>query len=113
MAATPLKRLATGIAPPIAMVIVVLGSLALMTEATQGSAHFGQLYSVLLVIIATGLLGLAALITHNLLNLLRQVRAGEPGARLTARMTTVFVFVSGVTSARRVLFLSAVSPPGH
>ena len=94
MAATPLKRLATGIAPPIAMVIVVLGSLALMTEATQGSAHFGQLYSVLLVIIATGLLGLAALITHNLLNLLRQVRAGEPGARLTARMTTVFVLLA-------------------
>ena len=76
---------------PLTALVLLLGSLWLMSNATQGSARFDRLYSVLLIMNVAGLLTLAALIGHNLYRLLRQVRERQPGARLTGRMAAVFV----------------------
>ncbi|MDX1434797.1 MAG: HAMP domain-containing protein, partial [Gammaproteobacteria bacterium] len=105
MAHRALKRLFTGIGPILVFVLLLLVSLVLMSNATQGSAHFGQLYSVLLVINALGLIALAALIGWNLFTLLRQVNRGEAGARLTIRMVAVFVILS-VTPVLVVYYFS-------
>lgn len=105
MAARALKRLFTGIGPIIVFVLLLLVSLVLMSNATQGSARFGQMYSVLLVINALGLVTLAGLITWNLFTLLRQVSEGRPGARLTVRMVAVFVILS-VTPVLVVYYFS-------
>ena len=85
-----MKRL-TAIVLPLATLVLLLASLWLMSDATRGSARFGQLYSILLIITVTGLLCLAVLIGYSLYRLLRQIRERQPGARLTGRMTAVFV----------------------
>ena len=85
-----MSRLRSGILPCAAL-LLLLASLWLMSNATQGSARFDRLYSVLLVINVAGLITLGALIVHNLHRLLRQVRERQPGARLTGRMAAVFV----------------------
>ncbi len=72
----------------------LLGSLILMSAAIQNSGRFGALFSVLLV---TNLLGLGAfvgLIVINARELLRQLRARQPGSRLTLRMLVTFVALS-------------------
>ena len=74
--------------------ILLLVSLVLMSRATEGSAQFGRLYSVLLVVNALGLIGLSALILWNLVGLLKQVASKQAGARLTARMVTTFTILS-------------------
>ena len=81
----------TAVILPLATLGLLLASLWLMSDATRGSARFGQLYSILLIINAAGLLSLAVLIGYNLYRLLRQIRERQPGARLTGRMTAVFV----------------------
>ena len=85
-----MSRLKSGIVPCAALGLL-LTSLWLMSSATQGSARFDRLYSVLLIINIAGLLTLAGLIAHNLYRLLRQIRRRQPGARLTGRMAAVFV----------------------
>jgi len=105
MADRTLKRFTTGIGPILGFVLLLLVSLVLMSNATQGSAHFGQLYSVLLVINALGLIALGGLIAWNLFTLLRQVNRGRAGARLTVRMVAVFVILS-VTPVLVVYYFS-------
>jgi nitrogen fixation/metabolism regulation signal transduction histidine kinase len=105
MATRALKRFFTGVGPILAFVLLLLVSLVLMSNATQGSARFGQLYSVLLVINALGLIALAGLIGWNLFTLLRQVGRGQPGARLTVRMVAVFIILS-VTPVLVVYYFS-------
>ena len=105
MANRALKRFFTGIGPILAFVLLLLVSLVLMSNATQGSARFGQLYSALLVINALGLIALAGLIGWNLFTLLRQVGRGRPGAMLTVRMVAVFVILS-VTPVLVVYYFS-------
>jgi nitrogen fixation/metabolism regulation signal transduction histidine kinase len=105
MADRTLKRFATSVGPILGFVLLLLVSLVLMSNATQGSARFGQLYSVLLVINALGLIALAGLIGWNLYTLLGQVRRGRAGARLTVRMVAVFVILS-VTPVLVVYYFS-------
>ena len=95
----------TAILLPLATLMLLLASLWLMSEATRGSARFDQLYSVLLIINAAGLLSLAVLIGYNLYRLLRQIRERQPGARLTGRMTAVFVALA-VTPVLVVYYFS-------
>jgi nitrogen fixation/metabolism regulation signal transduction histidine kinase len=76
-----------------------------MSDATENSARFGQVYSLLLVINACGLVTLAALIGWNLLRLIGQVRRRRPGARLTVRMVAMFVVLS-VTPVLVVYYFS-------
>jgi len=105
MADRTIKRFVTGIGPILAFVLLLLVSLVLMSNATQGSAHFGQLYSVLLIINTLGLIALAGLIAWNLYTLLGQVRRGRAGARLTVRMVAIFVILS-VTPVLVVYYFS-------
>jgi nitrogen fixation/metabolism regulation signal transduction histidine kinase len=105
MATKKLTQLASGIGPILVFVLLLLASLVLMSNATQGSARFGQLYSVLLVINALGLVTLAGLIAWNLITLLGQVSRRLAGARLTVRMVAMFVILS-VTPVLIVYYFS-------
>ena len=94
MAARSLRRFTGGVRPIIVVGVLLLASLVLMSNATEGSARFGQLYSVLLIINSLGLLILGGLITWNLIRLLTQVRQHRAGARLTVRMVAMFVILA-------------------
>ena len=89
----------------VALGLILLGSAYLMSNATQDSARFGELYSGLLAINAAALIGLGVLIAWNLYRLLRQARERRPGARLTVRMVVVFVVLS-VTPVTIVYYFS-------
>ena len=104
MAHSSLSRLLSTLGP-LALVLLLLASLLIMSDATQDSARFGETYSALLLLNAVGLVGLAALIGWNLFRLLAQVRRGEAGARLTARMVLMFA-VLAVTPVSVVYFFS-------
>ena len=94
MAFRRLGKFARGPWPIVFLVGLLLTTLKLMSDATQNSARFGELYSVLLILNALGLVTLGALIVWNFVSLLRQVRQRRPGARLTVRMVMVFVFIA-------------------
>lgn len=74
--------------------LLLLVSLMLMSAATQDSERFGRLYSALLIINALGLASFVVLIAANLRRLVRQLRQGRPGSRLTLRMLTLFVVLA-------------------
>jgi len=83
-----------GLLPVVGLLSLLLVILALMSQATENSAHFSRLYSWLLLSSASGLLLLAALIGYNLYRLLRQYRADTPGSRLTLRLVVLFVVIA-------------------
>jgi PAS domain S-box-containing protein len=75
---------------------LLLGSLMIMSDATQNSARFGRLYSALLLFNAIGLLILTAISGYQLYRLIAQYRARTAGARLTLRLVALFVVLSVV-----------------
>jgi nitrogen fixation/metabolism regulation signal transduction histidine kinase len=82
-------RLSSGL--PVALLcVVMLGSLAMLSEAMQDSARFGRIYLPLLVVNALGLVAFVVLIGVNWVRLARQLRARQPGSRLTLRLVTLF-----------------------
>lgn len=89
-----MKRLATDLLPVVALVGLLFASLSLMSDATQNAARFGELYSLLLLVNAAGLVVLGGLIAWNLVRLIGQARRREAGARLTVRMAMLFVALS-------------------
>ena len=99
------SRFGQGAAPIVLLGLVLLGSTYFMSNATQDSASFGELYSALLAINAVALIGLGILIAWNLYRLLHQARERRPGARLTVRMVIVFVVLS-VTPVTIVYYFS-------
>ena len=105
MAGRSVNRLGRGATPIVVLGLILLGSTYLMSNATQDSASFGQLYSILLAVNAAALIGLGTLIAWNLYHLLRQTRERRPGARLTVRMVIVFVILS-VTPVTIVYYFS-------
>ncbi len=100
-----MKRLLDGVLPVAGLGGLLLVSLLLLSDATQNSARFGQLYSALLVVTVLGLVVLLALIVRNLVQLLRQVREQRPGARLTVRMVAMFSLLA-VTPVLVVYYFS-------
>ena len=100
-----MSRIGQGARPIVALGLILLGSTYLMSNATQDSDRFGELYSVLLAINAAALIGLGALIAWNLYHLLHQARERRPGAKLTVRMVVVFVVLS-VTPVTIVYYFS-------
>ena len=100
-----MNRLGQGAAPIVVLGLILLGSTYLMSNATQDSAWFGELYSVLLAVNAVALIGLGVLIAWNLYHLLHQAREQRPGAKLTVRMVIVFVVLS-VTPVTIVYYFS-------
>ncbi len=100
-----MKKITSGIGPIIGLVVLLLVSLKLMSDATENSTRFGELYSVLLLINALGLVTLGGLVGWNLFRLIGQVRARRAGAGLTVRMVAMFVILS-VTPVLVVYYFS-------
>jgi len=74
--------------------ILMLSSLLMMSNALQGSSHFGRFYLGLLIFNAIGLLTFIFLIILNFKRLTRQIRNRTPGAHMTVRMVTMFSLLS-------------------
>lgn len=100
-----MKRLFKGIGPILAIVVLLLVSLKLMSDATENSTRFGELYSLLLIINALGLISLGGLVGWNLIRLIGQVRSRRAGAGLTVRMVAIFVILA-VTPVLVVYYFS-------
>ncbi|MCB1806679.1 MAG: HAMP domain-containing protein, partial [Candidatus Competibacteraceae bacterium] len=81
---------------PVLSLLALLLGLLLMSNATENSAHFGEMYSWLLLLSALGLLLLSALIGYSLYQLLNRFRRREPGARLSVRLVVFFVAISAI-----------------
>jgi nitrogen fixation/metabolism regulation signal transduction histidine kinase len=77
-----------------ALAVLMLGSLAMMSQAMHNSERFSQDFMLLLAINALGLLGFLALIVTNLRRLMRDVRQERAGARLKRRLTLLFVLLA-------------------
>jgi nitrogen fixation/metabolism regulation signal transduction histidine kinase len=96
MAAGSLKRSSFGVLPMLVLFILLLVSLYFLSDATDNSDHFGEMYSVLLIINAASLVLLGALVAANIFKLIRQYRMNVAGARMTSRLVVMFVVLSVV-----------------
>ncbi|UCH53681.1 MAG: HAMP domain-containing protein [Pseudomonadota bacterium] len=96
MESRSLRRYLTGVIPLLALSVLLLAALLMTNAATQNSALFGRLYSVLLVVNIAGIGLLIALIVLNLFRLIAQYRQKVPGSRLTARLLVILVVLSVV-----------------
>lgn len=94
MAAFSLNRYLGGITPFAILSVLLAVALFLMTAATQNSALFGHLYSLLLVVSLAGIALLVLLIALNLYRLIAQYRKGRLGSRLTLRLLGMFVLLT-------------------
>ena len=94
MAINLIRRLTTGIVPLIGMLVLLLVSFYMLSNATENTARFSNLYDWMLLVNLAGLLVLVGLIGVNLYKLVVQYRANEAGSRLTARLVLVFVVLS-------------------
>ncbi len=99
MAPAAVKSTRMGIWPMLILFVLLLVSLSLMSDATNNSERFGQLYSWLLLINALGLVVLVGLIGSNLYWLVSQYRARAPGAHLTSRLVVTFIILAVVPIA--------------
>lgn len=68
-----------------------IAALLLLTETAQNSQEFGRLQILILLINVAGVLVLLLLIAANFFRLVREYRNHVPGARLKARMVSMFV----------------------
>jgi len=73
---------------------LLLAALMMMHAASQNSAIFGRIYSLLLLVNILGIVLLLALILLNVYRLIEQYRARVLGARLTIRLLVMFVLLS-------------------
>ncbi|HUT41645.1 MAG TPA: two-component sensor histidine kinase, partial [Gammaproteobacteria bacterium] len=96
MAAGPVRRIGFGMLPMLGLFTLLLVSLSLMSDATHNSERFGELYSVLLIVNAAGLLILGTLVIVNIVQLIHQRRMKVAGARMTSRLVIMFVVLSVV-----------------
>ena len=96
MAAGSITRIGFGVLPMLVLFVLLLVSLSLLSDATHNSERFGQMYSMLLLINAAGLVFLGALVIANIIGLIRQQRMKAPGARMTSRLVVMFVVLAVV-----------------
>ena len=101
---TAVKRLFTRVSPLAVLSVLLAISLGMMSAATQNSALFGDLYSLLLVLNILGVVLLLTLILLSVSKLVRQFRARVMGSRLTLRLFGLFVLLSVVPVAVVYLF---------
>jgi len=94
MATGTMRRFGFGMLPMLAMFVLLLVSLSFMSDATHNSERFGQMYSLLLFINASGLVILGALVVANIITLLRQQRMKVPGAKMTRRLVVMFIILA-------------------
>jgi nitrogen fixation/metabolism regulation signal transduction histidine kinase len=77
--------------PILAVLLVLLSSLYLVSSVEQEATQLGRASLWVFVITGIALLLLLGVIVGRIVRLVQRVRAGEPGARLTARMVAVFI----------------------
>jgi nitrogen fixation/metabolism regulation signal transduction histidine kinase len=94
MARPALRRALRRISPLAVLSVLLAVSLGMMTAATQNSALFGNLYSLLLVVNVLGVGLLLLLILLSVRRLVRQFRARVMGSRLTLRLFGLFVLLT-------------------
>ena len=94
MAVIALRRFFSSQAPILLLIVLLLGSLYLMSSATQNSEQFSRFYIPMLMINMLELLILAGLIMVNLGRLIRQYRNHATGSRLTVRLVVLFVVLA-------------------
>ena len=94
MAAEKLKQFSTSFKPVALLFFGVLVLLFLMSAATENSAQFSRMYSVMLIVAVSGLALLLGLITINLIQLVRRYRKRVMGSRMTLRLVTLFIVLS-------------------
>ncbi len=84
-------RYLTGTLPLAVLSGLLLAALLMMHAASQNSAIFGRIYSLLLLVNVLGIVLLLALILLNVYRLMEQYRARVLGTRLTLRLLVMFV----------------------
>jgi nitrogen fixation/metabolism regulation signal transduction histidine kinase len=80
--------------PMLGLLLLLLISLYVLSNATENTTRFSNQYGWLILLNLAGLLVLVGLISVSLFNLVRQYRAGVAGSRLTVRLVLVFVVLS-------------------
>ena len=91
--------------PVVGLGLMLLVLIGLTSEATLDSDRFGELYSLLLLLNALMLAGLAGILGWSLFALIAQLRSRVPGARLTLRLLVLFVALA-VTPVTVVYYFS-------
>jgi len=76
------------------LMLLLLGSLHLMTSAVQNSAELSRYFIPLLIINLVGLVILLLLIGFNFVSLIRQYIKHRAGSRLTVRLVVLFAVIS-------------------
>lgn len=92
--AVALKRSSPGVLPVVGIFVLLLLSLWVMSDMAQNSMRFERFYFWLLLANAVALVVLAAIIVVNLIETVSRAWRGEPGSRLTLRMTVLFIVLS-------------------
>ena len=95
MGAKSVTRLALR-ALTVAGFVLLVVSLALLAKTTQNSDDFGRMHVAIVLLNAFGVALLLVLIVFSVLRLVRDYRKGIPGARLKARMISMFVSLATV-----------------
>ena len=88
------ERYLAGIVPLAVLSGLLLAALLMMHAATQNSALFGRVYSLLLLVNVLGIVLLLGMILLNIYRLMEQHRARALGSRLTLRLLVMFVLLS-------------------
>ena len=91
---TRIRRLFSRILPILAAVLLLLSALYLVSDVQRGSERFSQLYFWVIGLTGLALLLLAVSIIQRIVELVRGVRSGRPGARLSARMVGTFLVLA-------------------
>lgn len=74
--------------------LLLLGSLYMMGAATENSAQFDRIYSLLVLVNVVGLVILLVLLGVNFQRLRRQYKERVVGTRMTVRLIVIFVVLS-------------------
>ena len=94
MAASTLSRLRLGGLSVGLLLILLLVSLHLMSNAVQNSAELSRYFVPLLIFNLAGMFVLFVLITYNSIRLIRQYLRHSAGSRLTLRMVLIFTLIA-------------------
>jgi nitrogen fixation/metabolism regulation signal transduction histidine kinase len=94
MASKTVKRLRLGGLSVILLLVLLLVSLHLMSNAVQNSAELSRYFVPLLLVNLVGMFILLGLIGYNTIRLIRQYLRHRAGSRLTVRMMFLFVMIS-------------------
>ena len=90
----PALNAVSRLVPMAGLFVLLLASLYIMSDATQNSERFGELYIWLLLVNSLALVFLAVLIGVNLFQAVRQRLKEMPGSRLTIRLVVIFVLLA-------------------